>query len=43
MSRKGNCWDTLSKLKLSVQPNLTRAWIGAAAYALTCRLNAGAP
>ena len=33
MSRKGNCWDTQSKLKLNVQPTLTRAGTGEAAFA----------
>lgn len=28
MSRKGDCWDTQSKLPMNVQPNLTRAGIG---------------
>jgi len=28
MSRKGNCWDTQSKIALNVRPGLTRAGIG---------------
>lgn len=28
MSRKGNCWDTQSKITLNVRPSLTRAGIG---------------
>jgi hypothetical protein len=28
MSRKGNCWDTQSKIGLNVWPGLTRAGIG---------------
>jgi putative transposase len=29
MSRKGNCWDTQSKITLNVRPSLTRAGTGA--------------
>ncbi|MEJ1334423.1 MAG: IS3 family transposase [Candidatus Sedimenticola sp. (ex Thyasira tokunagai)] len=43
MSRKGNCWDTQSTILLNVQSNLTRAGIGEAAFALTCRLDTGVP
>ena len=43
MSRKGNCWDTQSRMALNVRPNLTRAGIGDAALALTCRLGPGVP
>jgi hypothetical protein len=43
MSRKGNCWDTQFKIPSNVQPNLTRAGIGEAAFALTCRLDTGVP
>jgi len=43
MSRKGNCWDTQFKMPSNVQPNLTRAGIGEAAFALTCRLDTGVP
>ena len=43
MSRKGNCWDTQSKLKVNAQPNLTRAGIGDTAFELTCRLDADIP
>ena len=28
MSRKGDCWDTQSKMTLNVRPDLTRAGIG---------------
>jgi len=28
MSRKGDCWDTQSKLYMNVQPSLTHAGIG---------------
>ena len=28
MSRKGNCWDTQSKIELNAGPSLTRAEIG---------------
>jgi transposase InsO family protein len=28
MSRKGDCWDTQSKIALNVRPSLTRAGIG---------------
>ena len=28
MSRRGNCWDTQSKMTLNVRPSLTRAGIG---------------
>ena len=43
MSRKGNCWDTQSTMASNVRSNLTRAGIGEAAFALTCRLGAGVP
>jgi putative transposase len=43
MSRKGNCWDTQFKMRLSVRPNLTRAGIGIIAFVLTCRLASDAP
>ena len=43
MSRKGNCWDTQSRMALNVRSNLTRAGIGDAALALTCRLAPGVP
>ena len=43
MSRKGNCWDTQFKMPSNVQSNLTRAGIGEAAFALTCRLDTGVP
>jgi len=43
MSRKGDCWDTQSTILSSVQSNLTRAGIGEAAFALTCRLDTGVP
>ena len=37
MSRKGNCWDTQSNILLERRLDLTRAGIGQAAFALTCR------
>ena len=43
MSRKGNCWDTHSKMVPNVQPGLTRAGIGQSAFALTCRPGCGVP
>jgi putative transposase len=43
MSRRGNCWDTQFRMRLSARPNLTRAGIGAIAFVLTCRLASGAP
>ncbi len=43
MSRRANCWDTQSRMALNVRPNLTRAGIGDAALALTCRLGPGVP
>jgi putative transposase len=43
MSRKGNCWDTQSKITSERQSGLTRAGIGQAAFALTCRLDSGVP
>ena len=42
-SRRGNCWDTQSKIALNVWPSLTRAGIGQRALALTCRLRPGVP
>jgi putative transposase len=43
MSRKGDCWDTQSTMASNVRSNLTRAGIGEAAFALTCRLGTGVP
>ena len=43
MSRKGNCWDTQSKIRLERRTDLTRAGIGRAASALTCRSGSGVP
>jgi len=43
MSRKGNCWDTQSKICLERRTDLTRAGIGRAALALTCRSGSGVP
>jgi putative transposase len=43
MSRRANCWDTQFRMALNVRSNLTRAGIGDAALALTCRLGAGVP
>ncbi len=43
MSRKGDCWDTQFNMSSNVQPNLTRAGIGEAAFALPCRLDTGVP
>jgi len=37
MSRRGNCWDTQSKMHVERWPDLTRAGIGQAALVLTCR------
>jgi len=37
MSRKANCWDTQSNIPFERRPGLTRAGIGHAAFALTCR------
>ncbi|MBB5510059.1 transposase InsO family protein [Paraburkholderia sp. JPY681] len=37
MSRKGNCWDTQSKMASERWTDLTRVGIGRAALALTCR------
>ena len=41
MSRKGNCWDTQSNIPFERRPGLTRAGIGQAAFALTCRSRSG--
>jgi putative transposase len=43
MSRKGNCWDTQSKIRFERRTDLTRAGIGRAAFALTCRSSSGVP
>jgi putative transposase len=43
MSRKGNCWDTQSKIASERRTDLTRAGIGEAAFALTCRSDSGVP
>jgi putative transposase len=43
MSRKGNCWDTQSKIASECRTDLTRAGIGEAALALTCRSDSGVP
>ncbi|EON18859.1 transposase [Cupriavidus sp. GA3-3] len=43
MSRKGNCWDTQSKIRFERRTDLTRAGIGRAALALTCRSGSGVP
>lgn len=43
MSRKGNCWDTQSKIPFERRPDLTRAGIGRAALVLTCRSGSGVP
>jgi putative transposase len=43
MSRKGNCWDTQFKMRLERRTDLTRAGIGQAAFALTCRSDSGVP
>jgi len=37
MSRRGSCWDTQSKILPERRSELTRAGIGLAAFALTCR------
>jgi putative transposase len=41
MSRKGNCWDTQSNILFERRLGLTRAGIGQAAFALTCRSCSG--
>jgi transposase InsO family protein len=43
MSRRGNCWDTQSKIASECRTDLTRAGIGQAAFALTCRSDSGVP
>ncbi|RRW95750.1 hypothetical protein EGJ56_25510, partial [Pandoraea apista] len=43
MSRRGNCWDTQSKIRFERRTDLTRAGIGRAALALTCRSGSGVP
>jgi putative transposase len=43
MSRKGNCWDTQSKIRLERRTDLTRVGIGRVALALTCRSGSGVP
>ncbi len=43
MSRRGNCWDTQSKMIFERRADLTRAGIGRAALALTCRSVSGVP
>ena len=43
MSRKGNCWDTQSKIASERRTDLNRAGIGRAALALTCRSGSGVP
>jgi putative transposase len=41
MSRKGNGWDTQSNIRFERRTDLTRAGIGRAAVALTCRASSG--
>ena len=41
MSRKGNCWDTQFNILIERRSGLTRAGIGQAAFALTCRSCSG--
>jgi len=43
MSRRGNCWDTQSKIASERRSDLTRAGIGQVAFALTCRSASGVP
>jgi transposase InsO family protein len=43
MSRRGACWDTQSKIAPKRRTDLTRAGIGEAALALTCRSDSGVP
>jgi hypothetical protein len=43
MSRKGNRWDTQSKIASERRTDLTRVGIGRAALALTCRSGSGVP
>jgi putative transposase len=43
MSRKGNCWDTQSKIASERRTDLTRAGIGQIAFALTCRSHSDVP
>ncbi|MGF6267102.1 transposase InsO family protein [Paraburkholderia youngii] len=42
-SWRGDCWDTQSKIRLERRTDLTRAGIGRAALALTCRSGSGVP
>jgi hypothetical protein len=43
MSRRGDCWDTQFKMHFERRTDLTRAGIGRAALALTCRSGSGVP
>ncbi len=43
MSRRGDCWDTQSRMNSNVRPGLTRAGTGRTALALTCRPKSGVP
>jgi len=43
MSRRGDCWDTQSKIASERRTDLTRVGIGRAALALTCRSDSGVP
>jgi putative transposase len=43
MSRRANCWDTQFKIASERRSDLTRAGIGQAAFALTCRSGSGVP
>ena len=43
MSRKGDCWDTQSKIRLERQTDLTRVGIGRIALVLTCRSGSDVP
>jgi putative transposase len=43
MSRRGDCWDTQSKIASERRTDLTRAGIGEAAFALTCRSDSCVP
>ena len=43
MGRKGDCWDTQSKIRLERRTDLTRAGIGRVALVLTCRSGSDVP
>jgi len=43
MSRRANCWDTQFRIFFERRTDLTRAGIGQAALALTCRSDSDVP